>query len=103
MDEDAWWDWQVHHEDDLFKSATMWWGGDAQMAKAAEEFSELAAVCARDINRQADQEELLRELVDARIMIEQIARHITDEALKNEVERQLNELADRLHEKPAHD
>ena len=82
----------------------MRWGGDAQMAKAAEEFSELSAECARELNGQADREEFLEELVDARIMLEQLAWHITDDALEETIEGTLDQLADRLgRERPEGD
>lgn len=90
------WDWRFHGSEKLYTRASMQWGGDAQMAKASEEFSELAAVCARDLNGQADQQELLEELVDARLMMEQIAQHITDEALDEMVEEKLEQLKQRL-------
>jgi hypothetical protein len=92
------WDDRVHDAEDIYRAASMSWGSDAQMAKAAEEFAELSAVCARDINRQADKEQLLAELIDARIMIEQIAQHITDGALEEMADEKLTQLDDRLEE-----
>jgi len=92
------WDDRVHDAEDIYRSALMSWGNDAQMAKAVEEFAELSAVCARDLNRQADQQQLLEELVDARIMMEQIAQHITDEALEEMVDEGLAQLDERVAE-----
>jgi hypothetical protein len=91
------WDSRIHTAEDLFHTASLRWGGDAQMAKAAEEFSELAAVCARDLNGQADRQQFLEELVDARIMIEQLAEQITDDALEETVDEKLCQLDERLH------
>jgi len=91
------WDEPVHDAEDLYSKAAMRWGGEAQMAKASEEFSELAAACARDLNGQQDPEELLEELADARIMLEQIAWHITDEALLDVSQEKLHQLDARLH------
>jgi hypothetical protein len=96
-DIDREWDARIHGEDDLYRDASLAWGHDAQWTKAVEEFSELAAVCARDLNDQADAEDLLAEIVDARIMMEQITRHITDEALDEMAEEKLDELEERLH------
>lgn len=90
------WDDAIHDAEDLYKSADMRWGGDAQMAKAAEEFSELSAECARDLNGQADPEEFLEEIVDARLMMEQIAQHITDDALEAAVDEALGDLERRV-------
>jgi len=92
------WDDDVHDATDLYRAAARSWSNDAQMAKAAEEFAELAAVCARDLNRQADQQQMLEELVDARIMMEQIAQHITDEALEDMTDEKLAQLDERLKE-----
>lgn len=75
----------------------MRWGQQAQMAKAAEEFSELAAVCARDLNNQADLQNLLEELVDARLMIEQLAQHMTGEVLEDTADEKISQLDERLH------
>lgn len=91
------WDERIHAAETLYRDASIKWSSDAQMAKAAEEFSELAAVCARDLNRQADKQELLEEVVDARIMLEQIAQKITDEALEGLAEEKLAELDERVN------
>lgn len=90
------WDDAIHDAEDLYTDADMRWGPDAQMAKAAEEFSELAAECARDLNRQADQEAFLEELVDARVMLEQLAQHVTDDALEDAVDEALDDLQSRV-------
>lgn len=90
------WDERVHAEEDLYRDASIKWGDEAQMAKAAEELAELSAVCARDLNGQADQQHFLEELVDARIMIEQLAQHITNEALEEMVDEKMEQLAERV-------
>lgn len=96
MTQDNDWDRRIHDAEDQYSRAAMRWGSEAQMAKASEEFSELAAVCARDLNGQADGEDLLQELVDARIMMEQIAWHITDEALDDMAREKVEQLENRL-------
>lgn len=90
------WDEEIHAAGDLYRDASRQWGTEAQMARAAEEFSELAAICARDLNDQADLQDLLNELVDARVMIEQLAEHITDEALEETADEKLDQLDARL-------
>lgn len=96
MSPDEHWDDRVHDAEDLYTEASIRWGGDAQMAKAAEEFAELAAECVRDWNGQSHPDDLLEELVDARIMMEQVAQHITDEALREAVNEGLADLAERV-------
>lgn len=91
------WDWRVHRAAPLYREASMAWGHDAQMAKASEEFAELAAICARDLNGQADKTAFLAELVDARIMLEQLTQQITDEALDEMVQQKLERLDERLN------
>lgn len=90
------WDRCLHDAEDAYREAAMRWGGDAQMAKAAEEFSELSAACSRDLNGQADPEAFLEEFIDARIMMEQLAQHITDEALQEAAREGLEDLDERL-------
>lgn len=90
------WDDKIHEADGAYREASMRWGGEAQMAKAAEELNELAAECCRDLNGQADPGDFLKEVVDARLMIEQLAEHITDEALEEMVAERLDHLESRL-------
>jgi len=91
------WDEAIHDATDLYRDANIEWGHDAQTAKAAEEFSEFAAVCARDLNGQAEFEEFLRELIGARLMMEQMVQQISDDALRQKADKQLKELEERIH------
>lgn len=55
-----------------YNDAQVSWGREAQMNKAAEEFSKLAAALNRDLIGQQDPDELLKEVADARLMLEQL-------------------------------
>jgi hypothetical protein len=83
-------------ESDLRKRAARQWGKDAQINKAAEELSELAAALNRLQNNQQDCDELLAELVDARIMLWQIELMWTDEELGAALDEGLDDLEHRL-------
>jgi NTP pyrophosphatase (non-canonical NTP hydrolase) len=81
---------------DLYARAQIAWGRDAQLAKAAEEFAELAAEVNRVQNDQTTANRLLEEMADARIMLEQLETDFTDEAVDDVYERKLEELEERL-------
>jgi NTP pyrophosphatase (non-canonical NTP hydrolase) len=83
-------------DSNLRKQADRSWGKEAQIDKAAEEFAELAAALNRDLNGQQDREELLEELVDARVMLWQLELMFTSEELETELDVALNDLAYRL-------
>jgi len=83
-------------ESDLRKRADLAWSRDSQLNKAAEEFSELSAAINRSLNGQQERENLLQELVDARVMLWQLELLFTDEELTEELEIVLNDLDQRL-------
>lgn len=87
----------IDRRDKLYRQASLRWGNDAQLAKAAEECSEFAAVCNRSINGQADMEQFLEELVDAQIMLDQMKTHITDDAFETAMDDALDDLERRLN------
>lgn len=80
----------------LYARAQMAWGHDAQMAKAAEEFAELAAAVNRAMNGQADARELLEEMADAKLMLEQLETDFTDEAVEEAFQEKVAALEARL-------
>jgi NTP pyrophosphatase (non-canonical NTP hydrolase) len=82
--------------DDLYAKAQIAWGRDAQLSKAAEEFSELAAEVNRLQNDQTTLNRLLEEMADARIMLEQLETDFTDEAVDDAYRRKLEALGERL-------
>jgi len=82
--------------EDLYDKAWIRWQQDQQLAKAAEEFCELAAVLCRAQNGQASLGEILEETVDARIMLEQLESQLSDEKLDQQMEKALDDLEDRL-------
>jgi len=85
-------------ESDLRHRAAMEWGEDAQINKAAEEFAELAAALNRLQNNQQSFDELLDELVDARIMLWQLELLFGDEELADRLDELLDDLDARLGE-----
>lgn len=84
-------------ESDLRKDADRAWGPTAQTNKAAEEFAEVTAALNRHLNGQQDRDELLRELIDARIMLWQLELMFTEAELEAELETALDDLAHRLN------
>jgi hypothetical protein len=95
MNETERWD-QRLIESNLRKQADRSWGREAQINKAAEELAELTAALNRDLNGQQDREELLEELVDARVMLWQLELMFTAEELEAELDVALNDLEYRL-------
>lgn len=89
-------DGEVKRPDDLYAKAQIAWGREAQLAKAAEEFSELAAEVNRLQNDQSTTARLLDEMADARVMLEQLETDFTDEAVEDVYQRKLESLEDRL-------
>jgi NTP pyrophosphatase (non-canonical NTP hydrolase) len=81
---------------DLYSRAQIAWGRDAQLAKAAEEFAELAAEVNRLQNDQTTADRLLEEMADARIMLEQLETDFTDDAVERAYQDKLAQLDDRL-------
>ena len=81
---------------DLYAKAQLAWGREAQLAKAAEEFSELSAEVNRLQNQQTTLDILLEEIADARVMLEQLETDFTDDAVQEAYERALSDLRDRL-------
>ncbi|MFP4218436.1 MAG: hypothetical protein ACLFR6_06320 [Salinarchaeum sp.] len=86
----------VADREDLYAKAQIRWTHEAQLAKAAEEFAELAAVVSRWQNDQTTAEEILDEMADAKIMLEQLETVFTDEAVDTAFNRKLTELKNRL-------
>lgn len=84
------------YRDDLYAKAQIAWGRDAQLAKAAEEFAELAAEVNRIQNDQSSADALLDEMADARIMLEQLETDFTDEAVEERYEEKIAALEERL-------
>lgn len=82
--------------EELYRQAQMQWGHEAQMQKAAEEFAEVAAVLNRALLGQADGDEVLDELADARIMLEQMETLHTDEAVEERLAEKTCDLEARL-------
>lgn len=80
----------------LRRRADTAWGSDAQINKAAEELSELAACLNRHQNGQQDPDELLEELVDARIMLWQLEAMFGADQIEATTRAALDDLADRL-------
>jgi len=72
------------------------WETQAQITKAAEEFSELTAALNRMLNDQQDHNELLDELVDARLMLWQLELLFDEERLEQALADGLNDLEHRL-------
>lgn len=99
--DEAPWDWQIRSRTatNLYDDAMREWGERAQIAKASEECAELAAVLARDLNGQANVAVLLQEIVDVRIMLEQLARTmgLDQDHLEAEVTTRLQHLDSRLN------
>lgn len=83
-------------QSDLRTRAARAWGDEAQLSKAAEECSELAAAINRDLNGQQDPDDLLTELVDVRIMLWQLTRGFGDAALAARLDERLDDLGERL-------
>ncbi|CDK38211.1 hypothetical protein [Halorubrum sp. AJ67] len=83
-------------ESNLRMRADMAWSVDSQLNKAAEEFSEFSAAINRALNEQQERDELLQELVDARLMLWQLELRFTDEELAEELETALEDLEHRL-------
>jgi len=81
---------------DLYAHAQVAWGREAQLAKAAEEFAELAAEVNRLQNEQTTLDRLISEMADARLMLEQLETDFTDEAVEREYEKKLSQLQERL-------
>ncbi|WP_135363418.1 nucleoside triphosphate pyrophosphohydrolase family protein [Halosimplex halophilum] len=82
--------------DDLYERAAEAWGEDAQLTKAAEEFAELAAVVNRAQNGQADHMDIIEELVDARLMLEQLEFQLDDATVGLAFDQAVADLEDRL-------
>jgi hypothetical protein len=83
-------------ESDLRERADQAWGSTAQINKAAEEFSELAAALNRDLNEQQCRKKLLAEVADARLMLWQVEALFTEEELEAALDDALDDLAHRL-------
>jgi hypothetical protein len=81
--------------EELYEKAELLWGRDAQLAKAAEEFAELSAAVNRLQNDQATIEEVISEIADGKIMLEQLERDFSDEAIDEAFQRKLNALKSR--------
>lgn len=92
------WDDAVHADraTELFVDAEYAWGDDAQIAKAAEECAELAAELNRAQNGQGSHEDLVQELIDVRIMLEQLTYWLDVDELERELADGLDDLDDRL-------
>lgn len=86
----------TERSEDLYAKAQIAWGRDAQLAKAAEEFAELAAEVNRLQNEQTTLNRLLEEMADARIMLEQLETDFTNEAVEGVYQKKLAQLDDRL-------
>jgi hypothetical protein len=83
----------------LYTDARSSWGLEAQINKAAEEFSELAAALNRDLNGQQDPDELLNEMEDARLMLEQLEHSLySSESVDAAVQEATDDLVARLEE-----
>jgi hypothetical protein len=89
------WDARIERSE-LRKRTTRAWGPDAQKNKAAEECSELAAALNRDLNGQQDHDELLKEFIDARVMLWQLTLMFTEEELEAALDEALDDLEHRL-------
>lgn len=87
---------RAEEREDLYAEAQIAWGREAQLSKAAEEFSELAAAVNRLQNDQISAEALLEEMADARIMLEQLETDFTDEAVEDAYQEALDDLHERL-------
>lgn len=83
-------------ESDLRDRAERSWGRDAQINKAAEEFSELSAALNRELNNQQPRDELLEEYADARIMLWQLELMFSEDELEQALEQALDDLEERL-------
>jgi len=89
------WDYRLDNSD-LRDRAARVWDTEAQRIKAAEELSEAAAALARGLNGQGDHEDLLAELVDARIMLWQMELLYSDGMLEEVLDELLDDLEMRV-------
>ncbi|MFB6237541.1 MAG: hypothetical protein ABEH81_04135 [Halopenitus sp.] len=83
-------------ESDHRERAEQAWGRDAQINKAAEECSELSAALNRMLNGQQDRDELLREYVDARLMLWQLELLFDVDEMEEALDVALDDLDERL-------
>jgi len=86
--------------EEVYKGAWLSWGTKAQLTKAAEEFAETAAVINRAQNDQADLDEIIDELADARLMLEQLEWQFDDDAVDEAI---ADAVADLKHRVEVHD
>lgn len=83
-------------ESDLRERADEVWGTEAQINKAAEVLSEIAAALNRHINGQQDPDEAGDEFVDARVMLWQMEMLWTDDQLTDRLDVLIDDLEERI-------
>lgn len=89
------WDARIRSEESqaLFQRASETWGGSkGQVEKAIEEFEELIDALEAELEGEPDHRETLKEIVDARVMLGQLALYRTETALAGAVEVRMDRL-----------
>ena len=80
----------------LYIRALRKWGIDAQRMMVVEETGELINALAKECRGRVSNDDVITELADVSIMVEQMAVNFGYAAFKEEKERKLKRLADRL-------
>lgn len=82
----------------LYTDALDTWGIEAQVAMVMEETGEMLSALAKARRGRVTKEEIITELVDVSIMMEQMAVYFDLDEFREEKERKLSRLKERLKE-----
>ena len=82
----------------LYTDALDSWGIEAQVAMVMEETGEMLSALAKARRGRVTKEEIITELVDVSIMMEQMAVYFDLDEFREEKERKLSRLKERLKE-----
>lgn len=86
---------------ETFREAVETWGWEPQVDMATEEAGELIVALSRYMRGRNDEEDVVDELADVRIMCEQLTEFIGREQVEEHVSVKMNRLRERLEENDA--
>ena len=82
---------------ELFKEALRKWGIEAQRAMCIEECAELINALAKERRGRVTREDILTELADVSIMVDQMALHYGLDDFKNERNKKIVKLNEKVY------
>lgn len=82
---------------ELFKEALRKWGIEAQRAMCIEECAELINALAKEPRGRVTREDILTELADVSIMVDQMALHYGLDDFKNERNKKIVRLNEKVY------